>query len=188
MPIFLGNQEIGLASLGNLPVANMQQYNLQIGDFFQGGYIFYFNDVSKKSGLIMTQAAPTQPLWGCGGTSISTSAALGTGQSNTNNILAACATRPICASVADSYSINGYTDWYLGSEDEMEQLMLASINYGSSPFDIQRSQVIATSTESTATLSVYILLNFNNTSYSLGQANKGGDSFQYVIPIRSFSL
>jgi len=188
MPIFLGKDRIVNAGLGRTPVSSITQAGLKIGDFFQGGFIFYFNDSSKKSGLIMTPVAPTRALWGCGGLSISTSAALGTGQSNTNNILSACASRPICASVADSYSINGYSDWYLGSEDEMEQLMLASINFGSSPFNIPRSEVIATSTQSTATLSVFVSLAFNNASYSVSQANKGGDINQYIIPIRSFSL
>ena len=128
----------------------------------------------------------TEYIWGCSGTSISTSTALGTGQSNTNNILAACATRPIAASIADSYSIYGYSDWYLGSLNEMIELVNASVVYGSSPFNVVRSQIIQTSSESTSTLNRQVSLAFNNTFYSTGQVNKavGG----YVIPIRSFSL
>lgn len=187
MPLYLGKDRIAASGLGNIPVSNITQAGLNIGDFFQGGYVFYFNDATKKSGLIMTPNLPDQYVWGCGGTSISTSNTIGTGQSNTNNILAGCATRPIAASVADSYSINGYSDWYLGSLNEMIELMNASIIYGSYPFNIIRSEVIQTSSQASSTLNNYVALAFNNLSYSTGQANKSAVS-GYVIPIRSFSL
>ena len=48
----------------------------------------------------------------------STGTALGTGLANTNLILASCATRPIAASVATSYTGGGFNDWYLPSSGE----------------------------------------------------------------------
>ncbi len=61
-------------------------------------------------------------VWGCKGTSIAnTSAAIGTGAANTAKIVAACA-GVSAAKVANDYSLNGYDDWYLPSQDELAEL------------------------------------------------------------------
>jgi hypothetical protein len=49
-----------------------------------------------------------------------TSTAVGTGATNTANIVAVCAQRPIAASVCADLVLNGYSDWYLPSFGEVQ--------------------------------------------------------------------
>lgn len=103
---------------------------LVVGQAYQGGIICYLS--SPTTGLIISNADigpafPPGTTWGCAGTGVSTSLAIGTGQSNTNNILAACATRPIAASLCDAYSNEGYSDWYLPSRGELSTAFSAGI-------------------------------------------------------------
>jgi hypothetical protein len=127
MPIFLGNKEIGLASLGSLPVSDIkQQAPLNIGDYAFGGIIIKLDGTfpNYTGGIVAAlndaYTAPTFPyvIWGCSGTTIGTSAAVGSGGTNTAAILAGCGTRPIFASLADDYTEGGYSDWVLPSEGE----------------------------------------------------------------------
>ena len=102
---------------------------LVVGQAYQGGIICYLS--SPTTGLIIaTSDFPNPPAdltWGCRGQGVSTSLAIGTGQSNTNNILAACGTRPIAASLCDNYSSGGYSDWYLPSRAELATAFSAGI-------------------------------------------------------------
>ena len=91
-----------------------------------GGKVFYV-DATGAHGL---EAAPVDQTndsglatWGCLGTSIpGTSTAVGTGAANTTLIIAGCAEANTAAKVAHAYSLNGYTDWYLPSKDELALL------------------------------------------------------------------
>ena len=47
---------------------------------------------------------------------------LGTGMSNTNEILGNCADRPIASSVASNYQSGSFTDWFLPSLEELKKL------------------------------------------------------------------
>jgi len=111
-----------------------------IGGTYQGGLVFYLD--GNGGGLI---AGPTEigvPLydsgmaqWGCMGISISTGTAIGTGASNTANILYGCPGNTCCpnqggnftitaAEVCDDYTGGGYTDWFLPSKDELNKMYL----------------------------------------------------------------
>ncbi len=91
-----------------------------------GGIVFYTTD----GGLHGLEAAPADQSssagWGCYGTAITGAdgTALGTGAQNTVDILADCATAGIAADIADDYGLNGYTDWFLPSKDELNELYL----------------------------------------------------------------
>ena len=83
------------------------------------GTIIYW---SGQEGL---EAAPGDAgnlsSWGCLNASISGAsfAAIGAGYSNTASIIQACSTSGIAARLADNYSVNGYSDWFLPSKDEL---------------------------------------------------------------------
>jgi hypothetical protein len=98
---------------------------LSIGDGYGGGIVFYL-DGTGSDGLI---AAPTDQStgaqWGCYGTLIpGTSNAIGTGQANTTAIVNACNTSGIAARICNDLVLNGYSDWYLPSKDELNQMYL----------------------------------------------------------------
>jgi len=100
--------------------------SLDIGTTYAGGIVFYF-DSTGQHGLVCAPSGQGSFQWGCQGTNIAgTSTAFGTGQANTNLILAGCSTRPIAASVCDDLVLNGYSDWYLPSLGEL-QLMYSNL-------------------------------------------------------------
>ena len=87
-----------------------------------GGGLFVFED----SGYAYISAAADQSTnapWGCQGTDISgTLSAVGTGSANTALIVASCATSGISARICDELILNGYSDWFLPSLDELAQM------------------------------------------------------------------
>jgi hypothetical protein len=96
----------------------------QIGDKGPaGGIVFYLSDNSGIHGLEAAPVDQTPPIWGCIGYSISgaQATAVGAGPTNTSAIVnAGCSdSNTAAATIADTYSLNGYTDWYLPSKDEL---------------------------------------------------------------------
>ena len=92
---------------------------LAVGDFYGGGYVVNI-DTLTRTGLVCAPTDTGWHVWGCMGTNIiGTSSALGSGQNNTNLILAGCGARPIAASVCADLVLNGYDDWFLPSSQEL---------------------------------------------------------------------
>ena len=128
--------------------------NLAIGDNYQGGKIAYILQsgdpgfiAGQTHGLIATTSDQSSGgVWGCSGTAISGAdgTALGTGNQNTIDIMVGCATAGISARICGDLVLNGFSDWYLPSKDELNKLYtnrvavggFASANYvSSSEFD-----------------------------------------------------
>jgi hypothetical protein len=104
------------------------------GDFVQGG-LYTFTD----SGYAYITAATDQSSsaqWGCQGTLIAeglTPEAIGQGIVNTASIVAGCATAGIAARLANDLVLNGFSDWFLPSLEELTEMYtnLASAGLGS---------------------------------------------------------
>lgn len=109
---------------------------IKIGDTYQGGIVFYI-DGSGLHGLIAApndQTAEGNWIAWWNGSDITTGAtatAVGTGQDNTNKIITAQGAGNYAASLADSLDLNGYSDWFLPSRDELN-LMYWNIGPGAS--------------------------------------------------------
>jgi hypothetical protein len=104
-----------------------------IGQAALGGVIAYITGGGSTgtSGLVATVAdISTSATWGCEGTSISTSSAIGTGNQNTIDIMAGCATAGIAARICGDLTEGGYSDWYLPSQDELNALYTNRVAIG----------------------------------------------------------
>jgi hypothetical protein len=84
-----------------------------------GGIVFYVTD----GGLHGLEVAPIDQdvgaEWGCFGTLLSGAdgIAIGTGAQNTEDIADGCSTAGIVAVLALDFTLNGYDDWFLPSQD-----------------------------------------------------------------------
>ena len=97
---------------------------LKIGDTGPaGGKVFYLTDATGLHGLEAAPADQSSGIqWGCYGTFVGcTSTAISTVKANTRTINAQCGTGT-AASIAANYSLNGFSDWYLPSKDELNLL------------------------------------------------------------------
>ena len=96
----------------------------RIGETYQGGIIFYLD--GSGGGLIAAPADETASQWGCNGTNLLgvDGTAIGTGAQNTIDILAQCSTANIAADRCRDKNDGTYTDWFLPSEDELNEMWL----------------------------------------------------------------
>ena len=96
-----------------------------IGQSYGGGIIFYLDGTGNHGLISATNDQSTGAPWGCLGTSIpGTSTAIGTGQANTTLIVNGCTTSGIAAQICNDLVLNGYSDWFLPSKDELNQMYL----------------------------------------------------------------
>jgi uncharacterized protein (TIGR02145 family) len=111
---------------------------ISVGDNFEGGVVAYFlqfgdpgYDTNIQHGLIV--APSDQSIYGIqwyNGTNIMTGAsgtAIGTGNANTNAIINAQGMGSYAARLCYDLVLNGYSDWYLPSKDELNMIFLNKV-------------------------------------------------------------
>jgi len=140
-PDTAGTASFSITIGGKTFVYTREIKNLTVGSVFGGGKVAYIlepsdlgYDANKVHGII---AAPNDCninangcqywgcgySWGCDGTGIRTSTAIGTGATNTKLIVNGCS-QFSAAKVCNDLVLNGFDDWYLPSEQELKKLVL----------------------------------------------------------------
>ena len=146
-----------------------------------GGGLFVFQD----SGYAYISAAADQSTnapWGCQGVNISgTLNAVGTGSANTALIVAGCATSGISARICDELTLNGYSDWFLPSLDELAQMYTKLAADGLGNF---ANHTYWSSTQQSATQAYTIDMNNGNQ----GTHAKDNTSNRYTRAMRRFLM
>ena len=107
--------------------------SLSIGNDYLGGkvaYIFTSADPGyvpgEFHGLIAAASDQGTAQWGCFYYFLNAvGTAIGTGNQNTINIIAGCSDSGIAAKLCGDLVLNGYSDWYLPSCDELNKLYLS---------------------------------------------------------------
>jgi hypothetical protein len=144
-----------------------------VGDIGPGcGTVFYV-DMTRAAGSQFWEVGSNLGLkdWGCTGTDIAgTGTAIGTGEANTAAITTNCGMADIAARVASARA-GGYSDWFLPSKDELNQLCKFA------------------RTQSTAVVDQTVLCNFSGTFrsgfvsgnyWSSSQVDAGVAWYQYL--------
>lgn len=153
-----------------------------IGDTGPGGGIVFYITNGGLNGL---EAAPSDQdggsgvSWGCISTQIGTTGtAIGTGATNTTDILGnTCSAAGIAADIASTYAGGGFSDWFLPSRDELNELFGQRVVVGS--FDPNGAYWSSSETSASgASLQV-----FNNSGLQIA-SNKSG--LVRVRPVRGF--
>ena len=108
----------GVVVYGNEVVFSAQ--SILIGSSYAGGIVFYV-DSTGRHGLVCAPNDQGVAEWGCncfeiGGLSFS----LGSGLTNTNRITSICLQTGIAALLCSNLELNGFTDWYLPSINELQ--------------------------------------------------------------------
>jgi hypothetical protein len=98
---------------------------LHVGDIGPaGGRVFYVTDGGGHGLEFAPEDQSAAATWGCNGTLIigAGGTAYGSGAQNTADILAGCTEAGIAAKLADDYTLNGYSDWFLPGKDAMARI------------------------------------------------------------------
>jgi hypothetical protein len=102
---------------------NNSPTTFHIGQIYGGGIIFYIDSTGHHGLIAATSDQSTGATWGSIGNFIGgTSLAIGKGKANTLAIVNGCGEAGIAARICDNLVLNGYSDWFLPSSNELNQM------------------------------------------------------------------
>lgn len=127
--------QVTLTRCGNSNALQWGPCHYAIGDTGPaGGFVFYVTDAGLHGMEAARKDQGNAASWGCYGILIvgADGISIGTGLQNTLDILniqTGCNVPNTAGTIANGYTLNGYSDWFLPSRDELN-LMYATIGQG----------------------------------------------------------
>jgi TonB-dependent SusC/RagA subfamily outer membrane receptor len=106
-----------------------------IGEYLNGGYIFYVDDTGEHGLVCALSDQSKNALWGNSAPEGAGGRTVGTGYQNTKDIVLGCPEEGIAARLCYDLEMNGYSDWYLPSIDELLLMYTNLHSKGSGSFD-----------------------------------------------------
>ena len=100
----------------------------EIGEYAHGGIVFYFDSIEQCGLVASSENLQGTYQWGCHGTYLvgSNATSIGSGHQNTMDILSQGCTSDdgdvIAAKATADSEINNFTDWYLPSINELQEM------------------------------------------------------------------
>ena len=150
-----------------------------VGQSALGGIIAYTTGGGTSGFVVTSTDVSVSATWGCQGTVITGAdgAGIGSGNQNTIDIMGQCATAGIAARLCGDLVQGGYSDWYLPSTGELNQIYLNKTAIGGTFGDRYWS-----STEFFNSATNAYFIDFNN-----GTATPDSKGVTYYVrAIRSF--
>jgi hypothetical protein len=154
------------------------------GDSVQGGlFVGTFVSGVTLMGLVVSESdLSTNAPWGCQGVLIPeglTPEAIGQGALNTATIVANCATSGIAARLADQLVLNGFSDWFLPSLDELLEVYTNLASAGLGNF---ANHSYWSSTQASATQASTVDMNSGNANdHNKSQTNRHTRAMRYYV-------
>nr|WP_315029008.1 hypothetical protein [uncultured Chryseobacterium sp.] len=139
-----------------------------------GGYVFY-DKGEITDGWRYLEAAPAnltsngsdKVQWGCPFDIVNqTQSAMGSGPANTTRILSQCSDANSAAKLCDTYAVNGLTDWFLPSEEELMAFFKSAKNVYNIASNNVSQKYYWSSTEVPGSNQVKILEGYNGYMWS----------------------
>lgn len=160
-----------------------------IGDFRNGGIVFWVDPGDNTSGLVCALEDQSAAIRWYNGTYVTTGATtvtVGTGSANTDAIISTqgAVQTSYAAGLAKAYAGASYTDWFLPSKDELNQMYIhrAAIN---ATAVANGGVALTTNIYWSSTEGNTILAWIHNFSSS-AQVNSGKDNLRAVRAVRAF--
>jgi hypothetical protein len=184
---FLGEDQTVCAGTSVTLEAGQSSYS--IGQTGPAGGIIFHTQQNPNGVTQVFEAAPSDignVMWGCAGFVMNqTSAAIGSGQQNTNAIISACG-NSTAAALCANYTLNGADDWYLPSINELTLMFQNLWANGMGNFNALNGQYWSSTENSSAGSMIVSIAGALPPNYAVTEDNK---SFpDYIRPCRSFTV
>jgi TonB-dependent SusC/RagA subfamily outer membrane receptor len=90
-----------------------------IGEYLNGGYIFYVDETGEHGLVCAPSDQSLNALWSHSAPAGAAGRVIGTGYQNTTDIVTGCPEEGIAARLCYDLEMDGYSDWFLPSIDEL---------------------------------------------------------------------